>query len=198
VTFNSTSVDPDGPIVNTVWDLDGNGVYGEAGETGQVVTRTFPAPGTYPVSVQVTDLDHATVTAFDSVTVLAPPVAKPRLPTPQPINPFPIITIRGKLTRTGAKITSLVVQTPVGTTVTVRCHGKHCPFKAIAQVAKVRRLKFKRLQRPLPGGVVLEVFVTHPGDIGKYTRFHIRKGKGPVRKDKCLSAETNKPRSCPS
>jgi PKD repeat protein len=202
VTFNSTSSDPDGPLASTLWDLNGNGVFGEPGESGTTVSRSFPAPGTYPVTLQVTDLNGATDTDFDSVTVLAPPAPPnpPKSREASPINPFPIITIRGKLTRSGVKISSLVVQTPVGTTVTIKCTGKHCPFKSIASIAKVRRVKFKRLQRTLRSGVVLELYVTHPGEIGKYTRFRIRKNKGPVRLDRCLSADSSPPqvRSCPS
>jgi hypothetical protein len=59
---------------------------------------------------------------------------------------------------------------------------------------------FMRLQRTLRSGVVLELYVTHPGEIGKYTRFRIRKNKGPVRLDRCLSADSSPPqvRSCPS
>ncbi|HKN93127.1 MAG TPA: PKD domain-containing protein [Thermoleophilaceae bacterium] len=199
VTFTSTSSDPDGPIANTAWDLNGNSVFGELGETGSVVSRSFPAPGTYPISLQVTDQNGATTKAFDSVTVLAPPSTPVKPRVPQPIDPFPIVTIRGKVTRTGVKITSLVVQTPVGTTVTIRCTGKHCPFKTTASVAKVRKLKVKKLQRSLRGDMVLQLFITQPGEIGKYTRFHIRtKGKGPVRQDKCLSADANVIQRCPS
>ncbi len=199
VTFSSTSSDPDGPIAGTAWDLNANNIFGEPGETGMVVSRSFPAPGTYPVTLHVTDQSGATATAFNSVTVLAPPSVPVKPRAVQPIDPFPIVTIRGKVTRTGVKITSLVVQTPVGTTVTIRCTGRHCPFKSTASIAKVRKLKVKKLQRSLRGDMVLQLYVTHPGEIGKYTRFHIRtKGKGPVRQDKCLAADTNAIQRCPS
>ena len=54
VTFVSTSVDPDSPIPAGAerWDLNGDGVFDEA--TGPSATVTFPAPGMYQVSLQVT------------------------------------------------------------------------------------------------------------------------------------------------
>ena len=42
----------------------------------------------------------------------------------------------------------------------------------------------------------LEVFVTKPGMIGKYTRFKIRKAKAPTRTDRCLMPGSNKPVRC--
>jgi hypothetical protein len=45
-------------------------------------------------------------------------------------------------------------------------------------------------------GVKIEVFVTKPGMIGKYTRFKIRKAKAPARIDRCLMPGSNKPVRC--
>ena len=40
VTFTSTSTDPDGPLASQLWDLDGNGTYGDA--SGPTASRQFP------------------------------------------------------------------------------------------------------------------------------------------------------------
>jgi PKD repeat protein len=74
VTFTSTSSDPDGRIQNYEWDLDGDGVFGETGEphgpTATGAARSFPAPGSYPVSLKVTDDKSASAVASQTVTVV--------------------------------------------------------------------------------------------------------------------------------
>jgi len=49
------------------WDIDGDGVYGEA--SGPTVQFTYSAAGSYPVGLRVTDADGATGTASTTVTV---------------------------------------------------------------------------------------------------------------------------------
>jgi hypothetical protein len=44
--------------------------------------------------------------------------------------------------------------------------------------------------------VKIEVYVTKPGMIGKFTRFTIRKGKAPSRIDRCLMPGSTKPVRC--
>jgi PKD repeat protein len=62
-TFTSTSTDTDGTITNYAWNLgDGNG-------TGNPVQHTYPAPGTYQVTLTVTDDDGATAATTSGVTV---------------------------------------------------------------------------------------------------------------------------------
>ena len=57
VTFNaSASADTDGTIILYEWDFDANGT---PDATGMSVTRSFPSPGVYPVSLTVTDNDMA-------------------------------------------------------------------------------------------------------------------------------------------
>jgi hypothetical protein len=46
--------------------------------------------------------------------------------------------------------------------------------------------------------MILEVRVYKPGQVGKYTRLSIRRGKGPKRDDKCLAPEGVRPITCPS
>lgn len=74
VTFTSTSSDSDGRIQNYEWDLDGDGVFGEPGEpkgrTATSAARSFPAPGSYTVSLRVTDDRSASAVASETVTVV--------------------------------------------------------------------------------------------------------------------------------
>jgi hypothetical protein len=60
----------------------------------------------------------------------------------------------------------------------------------------VRFRKFER--RLLRAGIKIEVFVTKPDTIGKYTRFRIRKRKPPLRWDACLMPRQVAPVACPS
>jgi hypothetical protein len=57
---------------------------------------------------------------------------------------------------------------------------------------------FKRFERSLRVGAVLEIRVTRAGQIGKYTRFAVRRGRLPSRVDTCLSPAGVKPMACPS
>ncbi len=57
VTFSASgSTDPDGTISLYQWDFDANGT---PDATGMTVTRSFPSPGVYPVTLTVTDNDLA-------------------------------------------------------------------------------------------------------------------------------------------
>jgi hypothetical protein len=44
---------------------------------------------------------------------------------------------------------------------------------------------------------VIEVFVTKPGTLGKYTRLRVRRGRLPERVDLCLDAAGSTPIACP-
>jgi hypothetical protein len=59
-------------------------------------------------------------------------------------------------------------------------------------------VEFRRFERSLRVGVTLEILVSKPGEIGKYTRFAIRRGKLPERVDMCLDSTGVKPLVCPS
>ena len=56
----------------------------------------------------------------------------------------------------------------------------------------------KLTRRSLVAGVVLEIMITKPGEIGKYTRLAVRRGKLPLRFDACLAGTQTKPIGCPS
>jgi hypothetical protein len=58
-------------------------------------------------------------------------------------------------------------------------------------------VSFRKFERFLPAGVVLQIRVSKPGKIGAYTRFHVRRRKLPVRSDSCLDLAGVKPIACP-
>ena len=85
----------------------------------------------------------------------------------------------------------------------MRCRGRGCPIKFVRRVAApnqrgVAPVEFRRLERSLRFGVTVEIFVSKPGKIGKYTRFKVRRGRLPERVDMCLDPGGVRPLVCPS
>lgn len=189
------------------WDLNGDGIFPDA--TGTITFHVFPSPDTYVIGLRVSDADEATSTGTQLVTVKAPDaVAKVTKPTkPRLISPFPIVRITGKVSRRGARIKRFTVQAPFGSTLKVSCRGRGCPFrrstKTLASTGSTKSpaktVTIRRLQRRLLyGGASVKVLVSRPGEIGKYTRFRIRRGKPPQRSDSCLRPGSTAPVQCPS
>jgi hypothetical protein len=112
------------------------------------------------------------------------------------MRPFPLVRIRGWLTSRGAMIEALTVRGPRGVSISVRCDGRGCPRGRLARSAKVTRLK--AFHGFLPAGARLEIRVTRPGFVGKHTLIRIRRGKAPVRRDRCLLPGSGRPRACPA
>src|SRR5436305_587009 len=80
---------------------------------------------------------------------------------------------------------------PAGARIEVDCSGRRCPLKRQALVVSSTRVEtvtvlFPRFERFLRAGLTLQIRVSKPGQIGKYTRFLIRRGKAPSREDSCL------------
>ena len=210
ITFVSTSVDPDSPIPPTAerWDLNGDGLFEEA--VGSSATVTFPAPGLYQVSLQVTT--NARDVASLPLVVGAAAAGGPAVRAFSLMSPFPVVRIAGRVARRGAKIRRLSVDAPPGSAVKVQCSGRGCPFKsatrtismraaagAVPVLPPTRQTRLRRLEgRTLRTRAILRVFVTRSDVIGKYTRFRIRKGKPPARQDLCLIPGNPKPAVCPS
>lgn len=65
-----SSQDKDGAIRRYAWDFTGDGI---TDKEGQKVTWTFPVPGTYPVTLTVTDDDGAKATSKDTLVVTLSP-----------------------------------------------------------------------------------------------------------------------------
>jgi len=71
ITFDpSGSYDLDGTIVLYEWDWDTDGVYDASYTSPTVVSHTYMTPGTYSVTLRVTDDDGLTDTATDTKIIL--------------------------------------------------------------------------------------------------------------------------------
>jgi hypothetical protein len=128
---------------------------------------------------------------------------------PSLLSPFPVVRISGKFTSRGVLLRLFQISVRDGMKVVIRCAPRRlCPFARHSRTAtrglkyQVRSAKFIRVRRLerrlLRAGIKLEVFITKPGLIGKYTRFKIRKSKPPRRTDRCLPPNSSKPVACPS
>jgi hypothetical protein len=178
------------------WDF-GDG----ATASGQGATHAFKAPGSYNVTLTVTDTEGASAFESRAVAVSPPPSQTPPPSLTEPlrlISPFPIVRLSGLLTEKGADIQRLAVRAPKGVTAAVRCRGKACPVRRSERTITGNSTRFKRFERELPAGTVLRVLVTRPGRIGKYTRFRIRRDRAPKRTDRCLVFGASKPSACPA
>jgi hypothetical protein len=181
VLFTSTSSDPDGMVTEQVWDLNGDGSYDNGG--GATALRTF---------------DSKTITV--EPTTITSQKQGPRL-----LSPFPVVRVAGRITKRGTKVRVMRVNAPIGTQVDVRCTGRSCPFKrqvrTISTVANSRTaagMRVHRLERLLLPGVRVRVYVTKPGEVGKYAKFRFRAHKAPARTDKCLLPGSLVPADCPA
>jgi hypothetical protein len=150
-----------------------------------------PAPAPAPSPAPIADLVPPDTTAPPSATG---GVAGRHAATLKRLSPFPVVRIKGYLTRTGAQVTMLTVRAPRGARIGVRCTGSGCPRKRYARATKLVHLK--PYQRLLRGNMKLVISVTRRGFVGKQTTIRLRHGKAPTRRDLCLFPGVRKARSC--
>jgi hypothetical protein len=192
VSLVSSSTDTASPITAFAWDLGGIGAFATGGPG---MSTTFSTPGNHVVQLRVTDANGLSSVAAETIPVSSRPLTL--------MQPFPIVRITSTRTRSGIKLRLLSVLAPAGAQITVRCKGRACPLKSQSHVAasgKARAafVEFRRFERSLADGVTLEIRVSKAGEIGKYTRFVVRRGRRPVRLDACLAGAGVKPVVCPS
>lgn len=197
VSLVSNSTNGSSPIGAFAWDVAGNSSFAPG---GSVMSTSFATPGAHIVHLRVTDANGLSSVATRTISV-GPPALKL-------LQPFPIVRIAGAETGSGVRIRLLTVQAPLSATVAVTCKGTGCKTKSESRVATasaknkskggVVMLTFNRFERALRAGVVLQIRVTKPGQIGKFTSFKIRRHKLPLRADSCLSSASAAPIACPT
>lgn len=122
-------------------------------------------------------------------------IVRPRL---RLLEPFPVIAIRGFITRRGVSLRRLAVRAPRGSRVVLTCRGRGCPYRSARTRLRTSLLTVKRLlRRSLAPGTVIELRVTGRDRVGKYTRFRILRNRKPARIDRCLIPGTSRPSRCP-
>jgi hypothetical protein len=191
IVLTSTAADPDGPITGQAWDLDNDGAFDDA--SGELATVAFRTAGVYVVRLLISDRDGATSVASAAINVAARPL--------ELLASFPIVRLTGTITSRGTRIRRLTVNAPTGARVVVACRGRGCPFRRIAKTAarSARLLGVHRLEgRLLRPGAVIQVWITRPDALGKYTRFRVRRERPPSRADRCAVSGKRRPIRCPT
>jgi PKD repeat protein len=197
VFFQSFSYDRDGAVVSQRWDLDGDGDF-EEDVNGKTALRVFTRAGERIVRLQVRDSDGGVHTETRTITVKRRSVGTFAPAGLSLMSPFPVVSLAGSVYPRGVKVRVLEATTPRRSTVTVRCAGKSCPSKKIVKTAKRKPVRFNTMTRFLREGTIISVYVRKDGQIGKYTRWLIRGGKLPRRKDLCLYPSRRKAARCPA
>jgi PKD repeat protein len=197
VSFVSSSTDAGSPITGFAWSLTAAGSFSPG---KPVLATSFATPGSHVVRLLVTDAGGRTSLATQTV-----PVGESSHPLMQP---FPIVRIVGSVTSFGARVRLLSVQAPLSAQVLVTCKGRGCKTKSESRFASASSatkgkpgavtLAFQHFERSLRAGVVLQIRVSKPGEIGKFTSFTIRRNRPPTRTDRCLMPTTSTPILCPS
>jgi hypothetical protein len=192
VSLASTSTAPGAGIASFAWDLAGSGVLKPG---SAVMSTTFATAGAHSVSLRVTATNGLSTTVTQTIHV-----APRRIPLMQP---FPIVRIAGSDSASGARLTLVSIQAPAGVTITVSCRGRGCPRHGEKRTVPGRSGKstvvtLKRFQRRLLAGAVLQIRITHAGEIGKYTRLTILRRRVPTRSDACVGPSSPAPIACPT
>ncbi len=196
VSLVSTSTDASSPLTAFEWGL-GATVPLQPGKA--VLATSFAKTGPQVVRLRVTDAAGRSATATATINV------RPRALTV--MQPFPIVRIAGVETSSGVRLKLLTVLAPISSRVIVSARGGGLHARSESRVALAGRaskggrttvLSFPRFARSLRAGAVLEIRVTRAGEIGKFTRFAVRRGTLPSRLDSCLAPDGIKPMRCPS
>lgn len=180
----------------TATESNGDAAAADSAPTAVVERRPYAIPG------EETDTcTHVTTTGpgqgtFNSGTQTSPGTQPAPDTTLKFIHPFPVVRISGRFKGKKTTLTRVTVRTPHGTRIRVNCKGRGCPYKRKAIAAKFISVRaLKGVYRPK---ATIEIRVTQAKKIGKYTRVRTRRGKAPVRTDRCLMPGKTKAVRCPT
>ena len=218
VVLTSQSSDPDGPLDDEDWDLDGDGEFDDA--TGASVRGAFTTAGPHTVGLRVRDGDGIAARITKVINVkksewlapitpsggvnesAAPPASITSKPFLKMLKPFPVVRMAGWREMAGARIEVLGVRAPKGSRILVQCRGKRCPVKRMTKAVsktKPKPVRLSRFHRFFPAGSVIEIFVRRNDRLGKYTRFKIQaERKRWKRMDGCAPPTSTRAVTCPA
>ena len=177
IIFDATaSDDPDGPIANYSWDLDGSGNFASNGGESPYLSGgiSFPEPGTYTVRLRVRDVDGATTETSRTVTVIPWPWDPPPgggttdgggTPTETqqpPPRGEPAVTIAGGARFTRRADVTLAIAAPPGATLAEVANDGD--FRGAARFAVVPGLYPWRLEADGPERIPRKVYVRFHGN----------------------------------
>jgi hypothetical protein len=112
------------------------------------------------------------------------------------MKPFPTVRTAGSYMRRKTVFTRVTVRAPKGAKVDARCSSKRC--KRMRRTMGSRALRLRTLQRGFKPRTKLTIRITAPSVIGKYVEIQTRRGKPPIRRDRCLKPGSSIPAACPA
>jgi hypothetical protein len=192
VLLASVSTDPTSPIISYAWDL-GQGAGFVTGRPTLYTSFTTYAPRT--VRLRVINGKALSDIATQTIHMSAPPATV--------LQPFPVVRVVSVLKRSGIAIRLLAVEAGAGARSTISCRGAGCPVRSEARVLPSSprgavSVRFRRFERFLPAGTLLQIRVFKAPTIGSYTRLLVRRHRLPARTDSCLDPSALSPITCPS
>lgn len=148
--------------------------------------------------------------SFADSEAFGPLPANEPLPAPPPrpegdasdarrLNPFPVVVVAGRVGPRMTRVTGFVVRGPRKALVRVRCSGSRqiCPVRSVRRrIPSSKRLRLRVVQQTYRAGAVLDVRVTRPEKIGKFTRIRFRRDRTPQRIERCLEPGRAAPVVC--
>ncbi len=153
-----------------------------------------PAPAQPPAASPASQPPSESPSAPAAGPPASPPAPRPAAPAPlRLLDPFPVVRLKGTFTPTGARIELLQIRQAGRATVRVVCRGERCPRRVVRQRGSGR---VRAIRGFLPAGTRVDVLVTRSGRLGKHTRFVIRAGKPPLRRDRCVAPGSTRATSC--
>ena len=120
-------------------------------------------------------------------------------PAPKLLRPFPVVVLTGRERGRTTAITSFTARGPRRALVAARCSGRGCAFRSVRRrIGPARRVRLRSAEGVYSAGNQIEVRVTAPSRVGKFTRIRIRRDRVPGRVDRCLQPGARRPSACPS
>jgi hypothetical protein len=170
--------------------------FGVSDPTPLVIAKTYAVPppdsGDACVVVRSTGPGQGTFTSGGQTGPGTTPSPTTTLPF---IDPFPVVRISGRFKGKRTKLTRVLINAPRGARIRIACKGRGCPYRRRAIAVKL--IHVRALQRSYRPRATIEIRVTQPRKIGKYTRVRTRRGKAPLRIDRCLMPGKTRPVRCP-
>ena len=149
-------------------------------------------PPLYPIP---TPTPTPSGTPFQSPPSQPPPTQQPT--GPRLMTPFPVIRTAGEFVGSRTRFTKITVAARRGANVIGRCTKLRARCRTLVTIPRKGRVRLRRLQRTFKPKSKLTIIVTSPGLIGKYVQLRTRRGKPPIRRDRCVKPGTTKPSRCP-
>ena len=143
--------------------------------TAVVITEPYVIPppvdaGASCVEVTPTGPGQGTFTSGGQTGPGTTPAPDTSLPF---IDPFPVVRLSGRFTSRRTTLTRVTVNAPRGARIRIACQGRGCPYRRTA--VAVRLIRVRTLQRSYRPWARIEIRVTQPRRIGKYTRDRTRR-----------------------